>query len=77
MLKQSFYCDLGIVTNCYTNEFLLIVCTGALNDLNKAVELSEGKGRVASQALTQRAMIRRLRGNVLCHLLAEVIVPVS
>lgn len=68
---------LRIVTRMNVRCVFLVVCTGALNDLNKAVELSEGKGRVASQALTQRAMIRRLRGNVLCHLLAEVIVPVS
>lgn len=35
----------------------------ALADLNKAIELSEGRGRAACQAFVQRAMIERLRGN--------------
>ncbi|XP_069752192.1 tetratricopeptide repeat protein 36 isoform X2 [Narcine bancroftii] len=34
--------------------------TGALSDLNKAVELSEGKGRTACQALVQRGLLYRL-----------------
>ncbi|XP_067826996.1 tetratricopeptide repeat protein 36 [Heptranchias perlo] len=34
--------------------------TEALNDLNKAVELSGGQGRTASQALVQRGLIYRL-----------------
>jgi len=35
----------------------------ALADLNKAIELSEGRGRAACQASVQRGMIERLRGN--------------
>ncbi|XP_002734805.1 tetratricopeptide repeat protein 36-like isoform X2 [Saccoglossus kowalevskii] len=35
---------------------------GAILDLDKAVELSGGKGKVACQAYTQRALIRRLEG---------------
>ncbi|KAL3862343.1 hypothetical protein ACJMK2_008318 [Sinanodonta woodiana] len=36
---------------------------GAMQDLNKAIELSDGRGTVACQAYTQRALIRRLEGN--------------
>lgn len=36
---------------------------GAMNDLNKAVELSTGKGKAACQAYTQRALIKRLHGD--------------
>jgi len=38
--------------------------SGALNDLEKAIELSEGHGKVACQAYTQRGLIRRLQGGV-------------
>ncbi|KAI1297148.1 Tetratricopeptide repeat protein 36 [Halotydeus destructor] len=34
----------------------------ALNDLNRAIELSKGKGKAASNAYCQRAMIHRLEG---------------
>ncbi|XP_068221196.1 tetratricopeptide repeat protein 36 homolog [Palaemon carinicauda] len=34
---------------------------GAMADLDKAITLSEGKGRAACQAYTQRAMIHRLQ----------------
>jgi hypothetical protein len=33
-----------------------------LNDLNKAIELSEGKSKVACQAYTQRGLVERLEG---------------
>ncbi|KAK3599119.1 hypothetical protein CHS0354_016382 [Potamilus streckersoni] len=36
---------------------------GAMHNLNKAIELSDGRGTVACQAYTQRALIRRLEGN--------------
>jgi hypothetical protein len=35
--------------------------SAALNDLNKAIELSGGKGKAASQAYVQRAMVARLQ----------------
>ncbi|XP_070560554.1 tetratricopeptide repeat protein 36 homolog isoform X2 [Ptychodera flava] len=35
---------------------------GALTDLNKAIELSQAKGKAACQAFTQRGLIRRLEG---------------
>ena len=41
-----------------------IVCEAALEDLNRAVSLSEGRGKVARQALTQRAFILRLKGQL-------------
>lgn len=34
----------------------------AMTDLDMALRLSEGKGRAACQAFTQRAMIHRLHG---------------
>lgn len=34
----------------------------AMTDLETAIRLSEGKGRAACQAFTQRAMIHRLHG---------------
>ncbi|XP_038634532.1 tetratricopeptide repeat protein 36 [Scyliorhinus canicula] len=36
--------------------------TGAMSDLNKAVELSRGRGRTASLALVQRGILHRLCG---------------
>ncbi|XP_071109345.1 tetratricopeptide repeat protein 36-like [Haliotis cracherodii] len=36
---------------------------GALDDLNKAVELSRGEGKVACQAYTQMGLIHRLEGD--------------
>ncbi|GCC26221.1 hypothetical protein chiPu_0004636 [Chiloscyllium punctatum] len=36
--------------------------TGAKSDLNKAVDLSEGRGRTASLALVQRGLLYRLYG---------------
>ncbi|XP_078615910.1 tetratricopeptide repeat protein 36-like [Branchiostoma floridae x Branchiostoma japonicum] len=35
---------------------------GALDDLNKAINLSQGKGKAACQAFTQRGLINRLEG---------------
>ncbi|KAK0061415.1 tetratricopeptide repeat protein 36 [Biomphalaria pfeifferi] len=35
---------------------------GAKTDLNKALELSNGEGSVASQAFTQRGLIRKKEG---------------
>ncbi len=35
---------------------------GALQDLDKAIELSEGRGKAACQAYTQRAMLHKLDG---------------
>jgi hypothetical protein len=40
----------------------LFVISGALEDLNKAVELSQGHGQVACQAYTQRGLIYKLEG---------------
>ncbi|XP_078055174.1 tetratricopeptide repeat protein 36 [Mustelus asterias] len=37
--------------------------TGAMSDLNKAVELSRGTGRTASLALVQRGLLHRLSGH--------------
>ncbi|XP_072283461.1 forkhead box protein R1 isoform X1 [Pyxicephalus adspersus] len=37
--------------------------TGALEDLNRALELSGGKGVAGRQALVQRGLILRLKGN--------------
>ncbi len=34
----------------------------ALTDLDEAIRLSNGQGKVAEQAFTQRGLIRRLRG---------------
>ena len=36
---------------------------GALEDLNKAIELSDGRGKVAAQAFTQRGLLNKLNGN--------------
>ena len=36
--------------------------SSALEDLNKAIELSRGKGAPAAQAYTQRGLIQRLNG---------------
>lgn len=36
---------------------------GALQDLNKAIELCHGRGNVACQAYTQRGLIKRLDGD--------------
>lgn len=36
--------------------------SSALEDLNKAIELSRGKGAAATQAYTQRGLIHRLNG---------------
>ncbi|XP_064611261.1 tetratricopeptide repeat protein 36-like [Liolophura sinensis] len=36
---------------------------GALCDLNRAIELSKGRGKTACQALTQRALIKKLEGD--------------
>ena len=35
---------------------------GAMADLDKAIELSNGKGKVACQAYTQRAILKRVKG---------------
>jgi len=54
--------------SCYNNRAqalrLLRNITGALVDLNKALELSEGRGRAARQAFTQRGLLRRLQDDV-------------
>ena len=39
----------------------MLTFTEALDDLEKALELSGGRGRAACQAYTQRAMIKRLQ----------------
>lgn len=36
---------------------------GAMQDLNKAIELSHGQGKVACQSYTQRGLIKRLEGD--------------
>ncbi|XP_065187786.1 tetratricopeptide repeat protein 36 homolog [Sycon ciliatum] len=36
---------------------------GAMADLNKAIDLTRSRGKVAEQAYVQRAMIRRLQGD--------------
>lgn len=40
----------------------MCMMTGAMDDLNQAISVSRGKGRVASNALCQRALIRKLEG---------------
>lgn len=37
--------------------------TGAIQDLDMALQLTNGKGKVASQAYCQRAMLHQLMGN--------------
>ncbi|XP_064642180.1 tetratricopeptide repeat protein 36-like [Lineus longissimus] len=53
--------------SCYNNRAQALrlqgVTQGALSDLNKAIELSEGKGKVACQSFTQRGLIERLEGH--------------
>lgn len=44
-------------------QLYLLLLTEAMTDLDTALELSQGKGRAACQAYTQRAMIQRLRGD--------------
>lgn len=43
----------------------LILLTGALDDLNKAISLSRGTGSAACQAYTQRGLIYKLEGTCL------------
>ena len=51
-----------------TNELLGVLflslgdISNALEDLNKAIELSRDKGAASAQAYTQRGLIRRLNG---------------
>ncbi|KAK4296261.1 hypothetical protein Pmani_031232 [Petrolisthes manimaculis] len=53
--------------SCYNNRAQALRLQGhveeAMTDLDAALELSQGKGRAACQAYTQRAMIHRLRGD--------------
>jgi len=46
-------------------KVLFFVATGALSDLNKAIEVSQGQGKVACQAYTQRGLIKRLESRKL------------
>ncbi|XP_045161222.1 tetratricopeptide repeat protein 36 homolog [Mercenaria mercenaria] len=50
--------------SCYNNRAQALRLhgdvSGALQDLNKAIELSRGQGKVACQAYTQRGLIKRL-----------------
>jgi hypothetical protein len=39
-------------------------CLEAKQDLDKAIELSAGKGRAACQAFAQRGLIHRVEGNM-------------
>ena len=41
---------------------VLYTVSGALQDLNQAIELCHGRGKVACQAYTQRGLIKRLEG---------------
>lgn len=54
--------------SCYNNRAqlyrLMHKNAEARVDLEKAIELSNGKGRVAAQAYTQRALLERLNGNL-------------
>jgi Tfp pilus assembly protein PilF len=49
-----------VLFSLYTLQILL---PEALADLDNAIELSAGKGKSASQAHNQRALIYRLRGD--------------
>ena len=40
---------------------------GAFQDLNQAIELCNGRGKVACQAYTQRGLIKRLEGKFCCQ----------
>ena len=41
---------------------MFVIWIGALDDLNKAIVLSEGKGKAGSLALCQRGLIYKLMG---------------
>lgn len=45
--------------HCYTCDIISIF-SGALQDLDQAISLSDGTGRTACQALVQRGLLRRL-----------------
>ena len=48
----------------YCKEIITVIpSTGALEDLNRAIELSNGRGKAACQAYTQRALINKLEGH--------------
>lgn len=53
--------------SCYNNRAQLMRLKGdvrgALEDLNMAITLSNGEGKAACQAFTQRGMINRLEGD--------------
>ncbi|XP_033641902.1 tetratricopeptide repeat protein 36 homolog [Asterias rubens] len=53
--------------SCYNNRAQALRLRGdiigALEDLNHAIELSNGRSKAACQAYTQRGLIRRLEGN--------------
>lgn len=48
--------------SCLNSFFFLSFYSGALEDLNMAIMLSNGQGKPACQAFTQRGMIYRLEG---------------
>lgn len=52
--------DLDHVYSCL--HHLLLLSLGAVDDLNMAITLSNGRGKAACQAFTQRGIIHRLEG---------------
>lgn len=44
--------------------FFICCHLGALRDLNEAIRTSNGVGKAACQAFTQRAMLHRLNGKI-------------
>ena len=53
---------------CKLYDWPLFLCTGARQDLDKAIELSHGQGKAACQAYTQRALLRRREGKCFCKI---------
>lgn len=56
-------------SRCVLGLKLDSLSAGALEDLNKAIELSRSQGKSACQAHTQRGLIQRLQGKIpSCHI---------
>ena len=51
-----------ILTSCAQYQIITYFVSGALQDLNKAIQISNSQGKSACQAHTQRGLIRRLKG---------------
>ena len=52
-----------------TGYIIVLIYSGAMEDLNKSIELSDGLGKTACQAYTQRALLYKLDGQypyILC-----------